>query len=138
MHGGGPHDRGMHGTGRPCCRHAAGGGRGAFVEPAALAALLVEAGHGYDLRRAIREITGGELDVDAGGLYRTLRRMEEEGFVTSAWAEGGSGGPQRRDYVLTAEGRELAEGWVAHLRERQHLSGMLADALSASLEKETQ
>ena len=122
----------MHEGGRPCCRRAGGGGRGALVEPAALAALLSKAGHGYDLRREIREITGGELEVDAGGLYRVLRRMEQEGFVTSSWAEGESG-PQRRDYLLTAEGRELAEDWVAHLRERAHLSGLLADALTSGL-----
>jgi len=130
----GPGDGGMHG-GRPCCKRAGGAGRGALVEPAALAALLNKAGHGYDLRREIREITGGELEVDAGGLYRVLRRMEEEGFVTSAWAESDSA-PQRRDYALTAEGRDLAEDWVAHLRERERLSGLLADALSSALKAE--
>jgi len=118
--------------GRPCCRRAGGGGRGALVEPAALAALLTKAGHGYDLRREIRDIMGGELEVDAGGLYRVLRRMEVEGFVTSTWTESESA-PQRRDYQLTQEGRELAEDWVAHLRERERLSRILADALSSSL-----
>lgn len=126
----------IHGPGvgnRPCCRRAGGGG--ALVEPAALAALLNKSAHGYDLRREIREMTGGELEVDAGGLYRVLRRMEEEGFVTSAWAEGESG-PQRRDYELTAEGRDLAEDWVAHLRERERVSRLLADALSSALKEE--
>jgi PadR family transcriptional regulator PadR len=118
--------------GRPCCKRAGGGGGGALVEPAALAALLNRPGHGYDLRREIRDITGGELEVDAGGLYRVLRRMEEEGFVTSAWADGESA-PQRREYELTAEGRDLAEDWVAHLRERERLSALLADALSSAL-----
>jgi PadR family transcriptional regulator, regulatory protein PadR len=135
----GPAGDGVHGIGagnRPCCRRAGGSGRGALVEPASLAALLSKSGHGYDLRREIREITGGELEVDAGGLYRVLRRMEEEGFVTSAWAEGESG-PQRRDYELTAEGRELAEDWVAHLRERERVSRVLADALSSALKAET-
>ena len=131
MCGYGPEGPGMHG-GRPCCRRAAAGGQGALVEPAALAALLGKGGHGYDLRREIREITAGELEVDPGGLYRVLRRMEEEGFVTSEWAEGGSG-PQRRDYEITGEGRDLAEDWVAHLRERERLSGLLADALSSAL-----
>jgi PadR family transcriptional regulator, regulatory protein PadR len=118
---------------RPCCRRAGGGGRGSLVEPAALAALLTKAAHGYDLRREIGEITGGGLEVDAGGLYRVLRRMEEEGFVTSAWVESESG-PQRRDYALTVEGHELAEDWVAHLRERERVYGRLADALSAGLQ----
>ena len=138
MHGEIGHDRVGHGGklhegGRPCCRRAGGGGRGALVEPAALAALLGGGTHGYDVRRAIHEYTGGELDVDAGGLYRVLRRLEDEGFVVSTWTEGDAG-PQRRDYELTAEGRELAEGWVVHLRERQRLSGVVADALASALE----
>ncbi len=126
---------GMHGGGRPCCRRGSGSGAGAFVEPAALAALARQGGHGYDLRREIRELTGGELEVDAGGLYRVLRRLEEDGFVTSTWAEGDSG-PQRREYELTAEGRELASDWVAHLKERQRVAARVADALSSAL-KET-
>lgn len=118
---------------RPCCRRAGGGGRGALVEPAALAALLGSGAHGYDLRRRISEITNGELEVDAGGLYRVLRRLEVDGFVVSTWTEGDAG-PQRRDYELTAEGRELAQDWVAHLFERERLTGLLAGALSAALD----
>lgn len=134
MCGHGPTGEGIHG-GRPCCRRAGGGGRGALVEPAALAALLNKAGHGYDLRREIREMTDGELEVDPGGLYRVLRRMEEEGFVTSAWADGESA-PQRRDYELTVEGRDLAEDWIVHLRERERLSRILADMLVSALKKQ--
>jgi PadR family transcriptional regulator PadR len=122
----------LHGPERPCCRRAGGGGGGALVEPAALAALLNRGAHGYDVRRAISELTGGELEVDAGGLYRVLRRLEAEGFVVSAWSEGDSG-PQRRDYEITSEGRELAEDWLSHLRERQRVAGLLADVLSAAL-----
>jgi DNA-binding PadR family transcriptional regulator len=129
---GGCGDGATHGSDRPCCRRAGGGGGGALVEPAALAALLNRGAHGYDVRRAISELTGGELEVDAGGLYRVLRRLEYDGFVVSAWAEGESG-PQRRDYEITAEGRELAEDWVVHLRERQRVAGLLADVLSSAL-----
>lgn len=136
---GAPHAHGnrgaLHGGGRPCCRRAAGGGRGALVEPAALAALLGEGAHGYDVRRRISELTNGELEVDAGGLYRVLRRMEEEGFVVSSWVEGESG-PQRRDYRLTQEGRELAQDWIEHLRERERLSALLAGAMTRALAEE--
>jgi PadR family transcriptional regulator, regulatory protein PadR len=103
------------------------------VEPAALAALLVGGTHGYDVRREIGDMTEGALEVDAGGLYRVLRRLEADGFVVSRWEEGDSG-PQRRDYEITAEGRELAEDWLGHLRERQRLSGLLADVLSSALQ----
>ena len=105
---------------------------GAMVEPAVLAALMRKPGHGYDLRREIKEITGGAVDVDVGGLYRVLRRMENEGFVTSSWAEGDSG-PQRRDYAITAEGRDLAQGWISHLRDRERVSALLAQTLDAAL-----
>lgn len=122
---------GVHGA-RPCCRRAGGGGGGALVEPAALAALLGGGAHGYDVRREITELTGGALDVDAGGLYRVLRRLEEDGFVVSTWTESDSG-PQRRDYEITSEGHELAEDWLAHLRERERVAGLLADVLTAAL-----
>lgn len=77
-------------------------------------------------------MTGGEIGVDAGGLYRVLRRLEEDGFVTSSWSEGESG-PQRRDYEITAEGRELAADWVVNLRQRERLSGLLASLLEKGI-----
>lgn len=122
----------MQGGERPCCRRAGGSGRGALVEPAAFAALLSGGAHGYDVRREISELMDGDLEVDPGGLYRVLRRLEDEGLVVSAWVEGESG-PQRRDYELTADGREVARDWLVHLRERERLAGRLAGVLEAAL-----
>jgi DNA-binding PadR family transcriptional regulator len=90
-----------------------------------------EDSHGYDLRTAIGELTKGAVNVDAGGLYRTLRRLEEDGFVASQWVEGESG-PQRRDYSITPEGRELAVDWALHLAERSRLLGVVAGLLAGS------
>ena len=73
-------DCGGEGARQPCCRRRGGGG-GALVEPAALAALLYAGGYGYDMRRTILDMTDGEVDVDVGGLYRSLRRLEDEGAV---------------------------------------------------------
>jgi DNA-binding PadR family transcriptional regulator len=97
-----------------------------------VAALLSEGGHGYDLRKAIGEMTDDAVSVDAGGLYRTLRRMEEEGFVTSKWVEGDAG-PQKREYELTAAGYELAEDWIEHLEERSRLASLMASRLAEAL-----
>lgn len=124
-----------YGAPRPCCgaRHRRGGaGRGALAEPAVLAALLHSGGHGYDLRRAIAELSGEQIDVDQGGLYRILRRMEDEGFVRSTWSEGDAG-PQRREYELTDDARDLAKDWITHLREREHLASLLANMLEEAL-----
>ncbi|MEE0845739.1 MAG: PadR family transcriptional regulator [Eggerthellaceae bacterium] len=116
---------------RPCCRRRGGGG-GALVEPAALAALLSADGYGYDMRRTILEMSGGEVDVDSGGLYRSLRRLEDEGAVVSRWVED-CAGPRRREYELTEEGVGLAEQWLAALRARRRLDGLLVDLLEQGL-----
>ena len=111
-------------TRQPCCRRRGGGG-GALVEPAALAALLSAGGYGYDLRRTIMERTDGEVDVDVGGLYRSLRRLEEEGAVVSRWSEDETG-PRRREY-------QVAEQWLDALRQRQHLDELLVGLLEGGL-----
>ncbi len=88
--------------------------------------------NGYDLRRTILEMSNGQVDADVGGLYRTLRRMEDEGTVVSRWCEEGSG-PRRREYELTVQGIELAEQWVDALRERERLDGLLASMVENGL-----
>ncbi len=114
---------------KPCCRRAGGG---TTVEPAALAALLNMGNYGYDMRRTILELTDGEVDVDVGGLYRALRRLEEDGSAVSRWDEEGSG-PRRREYELTQQGIELAEQWLDVLRRRERLDGLLAGILEKGL-----
>lgn len=116
---------------KPCCRRRGGGG-GALVEPAVLAALLCADGYGYDLRRSILEMSEGAVDADAGGLYRTLRRLEDDGSVTSRWCEEGAG-PKRREYELTAHGVDLARQWVEALRAREQLDRVLASMLEHGL-----
>lgn len=122
---------------RRCCesgdgtRRGVGTGKGSFVEPALLAALATSAGHGYDLARAIEEMTAGEVVPDAGGLYRILRRLEEDGFVVSEWQEGESG-PQRRLYSITAEGRALLAHWLVHLEERRHALDVLTGVVRSA------
>ncbi len=125
---------GAGGSGRqPCCRRRGGGG-GALVEPAALAALLYAGGYGYDMRKTILDRTNGEVDVDVGGLYRSLRRLEDEGAVVSRWCDEEAGsGPRRREYELTQQGVELAEQWLDTLRARRHLDDLLVDLLEGGL-----
>lgn len=117
---------------QPCCRRRGGGG-GALVEPAALAALLYAGGYGYDMRRTILEMTDGQVDVDVGGLYRSLRKLEDEGAVVSRWCEE-SVGPRRREYELTQQGVELAEQWLEALRSRQRLDELLVGLLKGGLD----
>ena len=94
--------------------------------------LLYAGGYGYDMRRTILDMTDGEVDVDVGGLYRSLRRLEDEGAVASRWCEDASG-PRRREYELTEQGLELAEQWLDALRARQRLDELLVGLLEGGL-----
>lgn len=117
---------------RRCCEAAdgtrRGRGQGALIEPLVLAALSRSGAHGYDLVRAIEDLTAGEIVPDAGGLYRVLRRLEADGVVSSQWEEG-EAGPQRRSYRLTPDGVRLLEHWVGHLEERRRTLDTLIDAV---------
>jgi PadR family transcriptional regulator, regulatory protein PadR len=110
----------------------AGRGRGTLLEPAVLASLARAQAHGYDLRRTVEEITQGAVVCDPGGLYRILRRLEEDDLVTSRWVEG-EAGPQRREYTLTDGGRELLRLWHEDLRERQRVFGAVASVMEEAM-----
>jgi poly-beta-hydroxybutyrate-responsive repressor len=54
--------------------------------------------------------------VDSSSVYRILRDLEEQGFVTSRW-DTGSAGPARRLYQITEEGDRYLAWWVGDLQE---------------------
>jgi PadR family transcriptional regulator, regulatory protein PadR len=103
-----------------------------LLEPALLAALAARPSHGYDLRRAIEELSGGLICIDPGGMYRVLRRLEEENYVASKWSSG-EHGPHRREYELTDEGRSLLRQWAEHLRERERVFKSVIELVDRSL-----
>src|SRR3954462_11441483 len=86
-----------------------------FAEPALLLLLRERPAHGYDLLERLPVLTG-EARVDVGNLYRVLRRLEEQGLVSSEWDESVPG-PAKRTYELTDGGREALERWAASLAE---------------------
>jgi PadR family transcriptional regulator PadR len=74
-----------------------------LLRPLLLLLLAEGTGHGYELLQQVRRL--GLDKVDPGGVYRSLRAMDEEGLVHSRW-EPSTAGPSRRNYELTDEGRE--------------------------------
>jgi poly-beta-hydroxybutyrate-responsive repressor len=73
--------------------------------------LRTKPSYGYELLEKI--IAFGFLDgpADPGMVYRHLRKLEEDGFVSSTWDTSGTG-PARRYYSLTTEGEELLRDWI--------------------------
>ncbi len=88
-----------------------------FLQPCLLLLLADGPQHGYSLMEELsrRQLLGG--DVDVGNLYRTLRRMEMEGMVVSAWSEPGPG-PNKRVYRISPQGQELLQQWAGALEQR--------------------
>lgn len=60
--------------------------------------------HGYDLIRAIEEMTHGEYAPSPGVVYPTLTMLEDMGLIEEQQAEGA-----RKQFAATAEGRTHLE-----------------------------
>lgn len=75
--------------------------------------------HGYDLQPQIEELMGSRYDV--AGVYRGLRKLEDEGLVVSSWVESPLPGPPRRVYCITDAGREELEVHVEGLKRSARL-----------------
>lgn len=120
-----------HGQERPCS--CGMGNLYRFVEPVTLYLLKVRGRtHGYDLVGAVNDNALTDSRIEPGALYRTLRRLEENGYVVSAWDVSG-GGPARRLYELTSEGEEHLREWLAVLeRMAQSLDRFVKDVKGAT------
>ena len=61
--------------------------------------------YGYQISKEVLERSDGFFEFKQGFLYPTLRRMEQSKFVTGYWKNSASGGPNRKYYRLTRQGR---------------------------------
>jgi len=88
-----------------------------FVEPVILL-LLKQKGdaHGYELAGDIAEYALTDNRIETAALYRTLRALENNGYVVSKWDVAGSG-PARRVYRLSSAGVEHLNEWLAILEQ---------------------
>lgn len=85
-----------------------------FVRSCVLLLTAESESHGYDLLDRLSSL--GVVGADAGGLYRILRSMEQEGLLESRW-ETSVAGPARRTYTLTDEGLDWLHAWAGAHRE---------------------
>lgn len=75
--------------------------------------------HGYGIRRAALERTGGKIRLDPGVLYRTLRRLKEAGLIAESDKRpaGDLDDQRRRYYGLTELGRRVARAEAERLED---------------------
>lgn len=89
-----------------------------LLEPVVLYLLATkQARYGYELLEETAEFAITDAAIDAAAVYRTLRKLEDRGYVVSQWSPGESG-PSRRMYALTAAGHEHLRRWAEVLDSR--------------------
>src|ERR1043166_10315430 len=77
------------------------------VELLILTMLTAGERHGYGIRQDIIEHTRGAMQLEAGNLYRSMRRLEADGLVEESGRRPGADADdeRRRYYRLTADGK---------------------------------
>jgi PadR family transcriptional regulator, regulatory protein PadR len=60
--------------------------------------------HGYGITRRIRQVSEDLIRLNQGTLYPALLRLEQKGWIRSAWGQTETG-REARFYRLTAAGR---------------------------------
>jgi PadR family transcriptional regulator PadR len=80
--------------------------------------------HGYAVIEALRQATGGRLDMATGTVYPALRRLETAGLITGSWSV--VAGRRRREYRLTPAGADALAGRRSEWRD---FAAMIGGAL---------
>jgi poly-beta-hydroxybutyrate-responsive repressor len=106
-----------------------------FLEPTLLLALHHRPAHGYTLIDQLGDF--GLAEMDSSAIYRTLREMEAQGWVSSSWDEERTQGPPRRVYHLTALGDEMLRGWMRDLQDTRGMIDHLLEAYRRHMEEGT-
>jgi DNA-binding PadR family transcriptional regulator len=76
--------------------------------------------HGYGIKQRVEERTAAKVRLGSGTLYETIHRLVERRQIKEVSApadEPASGGPPRRYYALTAEGRAALQEELRRMDE---------------------
>lgn len=107
--------------------------KGSFLDKLLQPAILIELSksprHGFQLQQDLK--ANGLIDgdnLDPAGMYRTLKRMEKAGYLSSGWDR--SQAKARRVFAITEFGQYSLNNWNISLRRyRDHIDELL-DAMA--------
>ena len=121
----------------PCSRHGractcAMGNIYRFIEPVLLL-VLKEKGqsYGYELSEHLMDYALTDAQIERAALYRTLRTLECNGYVTSSWNTDSSG-PARRVYSLTKAGQVHLREWAEVMERLGHAMRVFSKKAAAN------
>jgi PadR family transcriptional regulator PadR len=92
-----------------------------------LKALALNEMHGLGISHRIAQITNGTFQVKPGSLFPALHRMQEAGWLTSAWGDS-ENNRRAKFYRLTTAGRKQLQ---TETRQWETISLAIASALQA-------
>lgn len=92
-----------------------------------LAALEDGPRHGYAVKEALRDGSGGRFDLPTGTVYPALHRLEAAGLIAGSWST--VDGRRRRSYQLTSAGQRRLQDDRGNWRE-------FAAAINALVERQ--
>lgn len=94
-----------------------------------LAVLESGPAHGYAIAREIDRRCDGGLVLRDGALYPALRALEDDGLIVGVWQTGESGGPPKKTYRLTDDGKleaaRRAQNWRSYAQNVERILGNL-------------
>src|SRR5512139_3987016 len=100
-------------------------GAGVALEHALLVSLRERPAAGLELARRFDRSIGFFWSATHQQIYKVLRRMEADGWVTARVVEQ-SGRPEKREYSVTAHGREALADWIATTTPRPDFRSEIA------------
>ena len=87
--------------------------------------------HGYGIARRIEQTSGDRLAVNYGTLYPALLKLEQEGYISSAWGVSDNN-RKAKFYELTRAGRKKMH---SEARQWEQTTAILARFLEPAKER---
>lgn len=76
--------------------------------------------YGYEITKLIYEQSAHEYELKEATMYSSLKRLEQDGHITSYWGDETQGG-RRKYYHVTASGRELYDSNLRNWKYAQQI-----------------
>ena len=70
--------------------------------------------HGYGIMQKIESMSNGRVRLAAGTLYGAISSMAEKDWIQAVAGENNS---RKKEYVITARGKNIAKNELARLKE---------------------
>jgi PadR family transcriptional regulator PadR len=76
--------------------------------------------YGYEITKLVYELSNQEYELKEATMYSSLKRLEQDGHITSYWGDETQGG-RRKYYQITARGRDQYQSNIRNWKYAQHI-----------------